>query len=130
MLFNKENRHKKELEKQRRKEKYDKVYALHEKADFLCYINDAYLEKYNGKEFMKLEGIVAKGTGCLEDTFLLFDCEGRKKGVITMEELFCGNDSVKQLEGGDKRVALYPREQEIPYRAGDILCKLIDEVDF
>lgn len=124
MIFNKENRHRKEIQRQKRKEKYDKVYALHEQADFLCYINDAYLEKYKGKEFMKLEGIVAKGTGCLDDTFLLFDCEGRQKAVITMEELFCGQESVKQLEGGDKRVALYPKEQEIPYRAGDILCKL------
>lgn len=129
MIFNKENRHRKEIQRQKRKEKYDKVYALHEQADFLCYINDAYLEKYKGKEFMKLEGIVAKGTGCLDDTFLLFDCEGRQKAVITMEELFCGQESVKQLESGDKRVALYPKEQEIPYRAGDILCKLNAEKD-
>lgn len=127
MFFDKENRQKKKIQKQKRKEKYDKVYALHEKAAFLCYINDAYPEKYDGVVSMKLEGVVAKGTGQLEDVFLLFDCEGRKKAVITMEELYCGNNSVNQLEGGDKRVALYPREQEVPYCAGDILCKLKDE---
>ena len=127
MFLNKDNRQKKKIQKQKRKEKYDKVYALHEKAVFLCYIDDAYPEKYDGMMSMKLEGVVAKGTGRLEDTFLLFDCEGRKKAVITMEELYCGSNSVKQLEGGDKRVALYPKEQEVSYSAGDILCKLEEE---
>ncbi len=127
MFFDKEYRHKKKIEKQKRKEKYAKVYALHEKAAFLCYINDAYPEKYNGVVSIKLEGVVVKGTGQLEDTFLLFDCEGRKKAVITMEELYCGSNSVNRLEGGDKRVALYPREQEVAYCAGDILCKLEGE---
>lgn len=124
MIFNKENRHRKEIQRQKRKEKYDKVYALHEQADFLCYINDAYLEEYKGGRFVKLEGLVAAGTGSLEDTFWLFDCEGRQKGQVTMDELYLGTDSVKQLTGGDKKVALYPKEQDIPYQAGDILCKL------
>ena len=114
---------KKDSEKQRRKEIYDRVYMLHEKATFLCYIEDAYLEKYEGKQYMKLEGTVAKGVGTVEDVFLLFNCNGRKKAEVTMEELFCGTNSVKQLEGGDKRVALYPKEQELPYQAGDMLCK-------
>lgn len=127
MFYDKAYRQKKKVEKQKRQEKYAKVYALHEKAVFLCYINDAYPEKYDGVVSMKLEGVVAKGVGQLEDSFLLFDCEGRKKAVITMEELYCGNNSVNQLEGGDKRVALYPREQGVPYCAGDILCKLKNE---
>ena len=109
-----------------RKQIYDRVYELHQQADFLCYINDAYPEKYNGSTYIKLEGIVAKGTGKLEDTYLLFDCNGRQKAEITMEELYLENNSVKQLQGGDKRAALYPREQEVNYQAGDILCKLSD----
>lgn len=111
-------------EKKHRKKAYDRVYSLHEKAEFLCYINDAYKEKFDGKESVKLEGMVAKGIGKLEDTYLLYDCEGNEKAEVTMEELYLGNDSVKQLEGGDKKIALYPREQGIAYKAGDILCKL------
>lgn len=122
-MFIKKNE-KKAIIQQKRKQKYDRVYALHEQADFLCYINDAYPEEYNGVVSMKLEGVVAKGKGKCSDTFQLFDCGGRKKADITMDELYLGNDSVEQLEGGDKRVALYPKQQEISYRAGDILCKL------
>ncbi|MCM1157720.1 MAG: hypothetical protein NC300_03425 [Bacteroidales bacterium] len=122
MMFGKKE--KKQAEQKKRQEAYERVYALHEQADFLCYINDVYPEEYKGESFIKLEGLVAKGRGTTEDTFLLVDCEGREKAAVTMEELYLGKDSVKVLEGGDKRVALYPREQEVPYRAGDILCKL------
>ncbi len=113
-----------EKEKEHRKKAYERVYSLHEKAEFLCYINDAYMEKFDGTESVKLEGMVAKGIGKLEDVYLLYDCEGNKKAEVTMEELYLGNNPVKQLEGGDKRVALYPKEQNIVYQAGDILCKL------
>lgn len=121
--MNQEKKKKKQQEKAKRKQIYDRVYAIHNESEFLCYINDAYLEKYNGKEYVKLEGVVAKGTGKVEDTYILFDCNGKHKAEITMEELYLGNNSVEQLEGGDKRVALYPREQNVAYRAGDILCK-------
>ncbi|MDE5863765.1 MAG: hypothetical protein K2H34_05410, partial [Lachnospiraceae bacterium] len=60
---------KKQQDRERRKQIYDRVYELHQQADFLCYINDAYPEKYNGSTYIKLEGIVAKGTGKLEDTY-------------------------------------------------------------
>lgn len=120
------NREKKQRESERRKRAYDRVYALHEQADFLCYVNDAYQEEYKGKSYIKLEGLVAKGIGRVEDVFFLFDCTGKKKGRITMEELYLGTNSVEQLEGGDKKVALYPREQNLDYQAGDILCKLKD----
>lgn len=121
MFWNREA-HKKE--KEHRKKAYERVYFLHEKAEFLCYINDAYMEKFDGAESVKLEGIVAKGIGKLEDVYLLYDCEGNKKAEVTMEELYLGNNLVEQLEGGDKRAALYPKEQDITYQAGDILCKL------
>ena len=124
MFLGKTAKQNRKLEKVHRKEIYSRVYDLHEKAEFLCYINEAYMERYNGRESIKLEGIVVKGVGKLQDTFWLYNCEGTKKADITMEELYLENNSVKQLEGGDKRVALYPREQEIPYRAGDILCKM------
>lgn len=120
--FEKQNQ--KKLQKKRRQENYDRVYALHEQAEFLCYINDVYKEKYQGRDFVKLEGLVAKGIGKTEDTYLLFSCYGVKKADVHMEELYNGNSKVKQLEGGDKRVALYPKEQDVFYKAGDILCKL------
>lgn len=128
MFENKQKQKRNKEEKKRREEAYSSVYFLHENAEFLCYINDAYTETYNGRVSIKLEGIVAKGTGCLEDTFLLFDCNGRQKAAITMEDLYCGSNRVNQLEGGDKRVALYPNEQEVDYRAGDILCKLSTKI--
>ncbi len=126
MFLNQTRKLKKQQDRERRKQIYDRVYELHQQADFLCYINDAYPEQYNDDTYIKLEGIVAKGTGKLEDTYLLFDCNGRQKAEITMEELYLENNSVKQLQGGDKRAALYPREQEVNYQAGDILCKLSD----
>lgn len=113
-----------QMKKRRKQAEYARVYALHEQAVFLCYINEAYMEEYQGRAFVKLEGLAAKGTAKVGDTFKLYDCKGRFKAEVTMEELYCGKDSVKQLEGGDKRVALYPVEQEISYCAGDILCKL------
>ena len=129
MFLNKEKSKRKNAERASRKKAYDRVYALHENAEFLCYINDAYHEKYNGSVSIKLEGTVAKGIGHFKDTFLLFDCNGRRKAVITMEELYCGSNRVEQLEGGDKLVALYPNEQEVDYLAGDILCILPNETN-
>jgi hypothetical protein len=108
--------------KKKRQENYDRVYRLHEQADFLCYIDEAYKENYKGTDYVKLEGVVAKGKGSVEDIFFLFDCNGREKGHTAMEELYVGNNLVKQLEGGDKKVALYPKEQNLNYRAGDLLC--------
>jgi hypothetical protein len=105
-----------------KKEAYRRVYELHQQAVFLCYIDDAYMEDNQGTSCVKLEGLVAKGTGTVQDTYLLYDCNGRQKAVITMEELYVGNQQVKQLAGGDKRVALYPVEQQVCYRAGDLLC--------
>lgn len=108
----------------RRKEAYDRVYSLHQQAEFLCYINDAYMETIDGQTSVKLEGLVAMGTGNLGDVFELYDCEGNKKAEITMDELYLGANSVERLEGGDKRVALYPKEQDVVYKAGDILIRL------
>lgn len=128
MFRMKSNRMSKKEETEKRQKIYDRVYALHEQADFLCYINDAYKEEYQGEHLMKLEGLVAKGIGKVGDTFFLYDCEGRKKAEITMDELYLGMNSVEQLEGGDKRAALYPKEQDVPYMAGDILCKLKTDI--
>lgn len=108
----------------KRNENYERVYKLHEQAEFLCYIDDAYMETYNGNEYVKLLGIVAKGKGMVSDRYQLFDCNGRKKADITMEELYVGTDKVEELNGGDKPVALYPKEQDISYIAGDILVKI------
>lgn len=47
MFWNREA-HKKE--KEHRKKAYERVYFLHEKAEFLCYINDAYMEKFDGAD--------------------------------------------------------------------------------
>lgn len=127
MLINNSKKQNKQLENERRIAAYDRVKKLHEDAGFLCYIDDAYMEKYNGKESMKLEGVVAKGIGLVTEQYSLYSCEGVFKANITIEEMYVGTNAVKQLEGGDKRVALYPVEQEIAYHAGDILCKLQEE---
>lgn len=124
MFFDKERQQKKRKEKERRRRAYDRIYSLHERADFLCYINDVYFEKFDGRVSVKLEGLIAKGTGRVSDVYSLYDCEGNHKAEVTMEELYLGNSMVEQLEGGDKKAALYPKEQGISYQAGDILCKL------
>ncbi len=114
--------YKKKME-ERRKKAYDRVYKLHQKATFLFYVNDAYIERYEGTDYVKLEGEVAKGKGRRKDSFELYDCEGRKKAGITMEEMYCGTDSVEEIEEDNRRIALYPREQDVPYQAGDMICK-------
>lgn len=126
MLFGERNskKDKRAAKQHKRQQQYDRVYALHEQAEFLCYINDAYVESYQGTEAVKLEGLVAKGKGSVEDTYFLYSCNGQKKAEITMEELYLGGNQVECLEGGDKRAALYPREQEVSYKAGDIVCIL------
>ena len=129
MFWNKDNKEKKQQEILRKQKMYDRVYALHEQAEFLCYIDDAYKEEYNGELFIKLEGLVAKGTGTCSDTFVLYDYAGRKKGEIMMEELYLGNEKVEQLECGDKKIALYPKQQDINYCAGDILCKIVQPIE-
>lgn len=126
MFLNKRKRQFRKLERMHRKEVNDRVYYLHKKAEFLCYIDEAFLEQYNSKESVKLEGFVAKGIGKLEDIFFLYDCDGNKKAEIMIEELYLGNNSVEQLESGDERVAIYPKDQKAAYRAGDLLCKFSD----
>ena len=79
------------------------------------------MENYNGKEYMKLLGSVAIGKGGVSDCYQLYDCNGRKKGTITMEELYVGANKVDELYAGDEPVALYPKEQDETYIAGDIL---------
>lgn len=123
IFHNRRKKEERQLKRSKQKEAYARVYALHEQADFLCYINDAYMEPYGGKDCIKLEGLVAKGTGKVTDTFRLYSCRGNFKAEITMVELYNGANPVEQIEGGDKRVALYPREQQVAYKAGDILCK-------
>ncbi|MDO5154778.1 MAG: hypothetical protein Q4D51_02330 [Eubacteriales bacterium] len=111
---------------EKKQQNYQRVYELHENAKFLCYIDDVYLEPYQGASCVKLEGVVAFGTGTVDDQYILCNCNGVKKADITMQELYVGNDSVQCLEGGDKRVALYPNEQDIAYKAGDLLYQKRD----
>lgn len=109
---------------QKRQENYDRVYQLHQDAEFLFYVEEAYKEDFEGQKYIKLEGVVAKGTADLEDSFVLFNCNGLQKGVITLEEMYIGKDRVNGLYAGDKRVALYPLQQDLPYKAGDFVCKM------
>lgn len=121
MIFRRKKNEKKEKQ-------YARVYELHEKSTFLCYIDDVYQEAYEGRSCVKLEGVVALGIGTVEDTYVLYSCTGKKKAEITVDEFYIKNDSVKQLEAGDKRVAIYPKDQDVAFCAGDMLCKLEDEM--
>lgn len=106
---------------------YDRVYQLHLDAEFLCYIEDAYIEREPERSSMKLEGIVVKGIGKKEDLFGLYNCNGIQKAVVRMEEFYSGKDKVDVLYAEDKKVALYPIEQDVPYKAGDFLCRMGEE---
>ena len=121
-MFGKKNR-----KKNQKNENYDRVYQLHQQAEFIFYVDDAYPETYKGSSYIKLLGIVAKGTALVSDTFFLYDCNGRKKADVTMEELYVAASKVEAVTGGDKPVALYPKEQDVDYKAGDILVKLKEE---
>lgn len=119
-MFGKQNL--KELKQQ----SYDRVYQLHEDAQFLCYIDEVYEEPFKGASYIKLEGVVAKGQGDITQSFELYSCNGRKKADVTMEEFYLGSDPVTCLYAGDKRIALYPKEQDVSYKAGDLLCRTKD----
>lgn len=100
---------------------YQRVYELHERAGFLFYVDDAYMEPYEGNSFIKLEGVVAFGKGFVSDSYVLCDCKGKEKAIVTIQDFYVGNQPVNCLEGGDKRVAIYPKEQDVSYCAGDYL---------
>ncbi|MBO5088872.1 MAG: hypothetical protein J6C01_09365 [Lachnospiraceae bacterium] len=124
MFWNRTDREKKKLEKQKRKEAYDRVYQLHQNAQFLCYINEAYTEEYDGDAVIKLEGSMTLGEGTAHEKYGLYDCKGRWKAELDIDEFYIGGDSVEKLEAADKRVAIYPKQQDVNYSAGDLLCKL------
>lgn len=124
MFWKRLDREKKKIEKAKKKEAYDRVLALHQNAQFLCYIDEVYTEEYNGVPVMKLEGIVALGKGTIHEKYSLYDCKGRLKTEIEIEEFYIGGDSVEELIAEDKKIAIYPKQQCENCCAGDVLCKL------
>lgn len=124
MFWKRNDREQKRLAKKKRKENYDRVYKLHEEAKFLCYIDDAYTEEFEGKECIKLIGSMASGEGTVQERYSLYSCEGRWKAEIEIDEFYVGADSVNKLESSDKTVAIYPKQQDVKYVVGDMLCKL------
>lgn len=124
MFWNRNDREQKRLAKKKRKENYDRVYKLHEDAKFLCYIDDAYTEEFEGKVCIKLIGSMASGEGTVQEQYSLYSCEGRWKAEIDIDEFYVGADSVDKLESSDKAVAIYPKQQDVKYMVGDVLCKL------
>ena len=123
MFWNDAKRQKKMLAKQKKKEAYDRVLQLHKQAEFLFYIDDAYLEEYEGNQCVKLEGAIASGEGLVKERYSLYDCEGRLKAEVEIDEFYVGAESVEKLVADDKNVVIYPKHQKVVYRAGDILCK-------
>lgn len=124
MFWNRKDREKKELAGMKKKKEYEKVYWLHQQASFLCYIDDVYTEEYGGSVCIKLEGTMASGEGMISDKFVLYDCRGRRKAAIEIDEFYVGADSVEKLDSSDDKIVIYPKQQEISYKTGDILCKL------
>lgn len=128
MFWNRADKEKKQLEKQRRKEDFDRVYKLHQNAQFLCYVNEAYTEEYNGDTVIKLEGCMASGEGTVHEKYGLYDCKGRLKAELDIDEFYVGTDSVTKLVADDKKVAIYPKQQNVNCKAGDLLCKLKEKL--
>ncbi len=124
MFWNRENREKKKLAKMKRQEAYDRVYKLHQDATFLCYIDEVCEEEYQGEQCIKLVGSMAIGEGTVEEQYSLYSCEGRWKATVDIDEFYIGADSVEKLESSDKVVAVYPKQRDISFKAGDILCRL------
>lgn len=124
MFWSRETQEKKKLAKQRRQEDYDRVYKLHKEAKFLCYIDEVCAEEYEGKMYKKLIGTMASGAGTVSEQYMLYSSRGRLKGMVDVEEFYIGADAVEKLECFDKTVVVYPRQQDLEYQSGDILCKL------
>ena len=124
MFWNRSDREKKKLERAKRKEAYDRVLQLHQNTQFLCYINEVYKEEYNGNQVIKLEGCMAAGEGTIHEKYGLYDCKGRLKKELDIDEFYVGGDSLEKLTAYDQKVAIYPKQQNVNYQAGDMLCKL------
>ena len=129
MFWSREEKEKKKLAKLKRQEAYDRVYKLHQEAEFICYIDEICEEEYQGELCVKLVGNIAMGEGTVQEQYSLYSCEGRWKGTVDIEEFYVGADKVNQLDGSDKQVAIYPKQRELAFKAGDILCKLRRKMD-
>lgn len=124
VFWKQKNSQSKRQQKEKRKQVYERVLQLHKHAAFLFYVDDVILELYHGQECVKLVGTVAIGNATLDQSYELYSCTGIKKADIEVEEFYVGADAVKILMAGDKTVAIYPRQSEVSYKAGDVLCKL------
>ncbi len=124
MFWNRKHNERKQLEKEKRKQTYERVLQLHENATFLFYVDDVIYESYQGEQCVKLVGTAAIGSATLEDMYVLYNYAGIKKADIQVEEFYEGADAVNTLIAQEKTVAIYPKQREISYKAGDILCKL------
>lgn len=124
MLWKSGDKERKKQKNIERKQNYDRVYQLHKDAMFLCYVDDVYMEEYKGDSYVKLEVMVAIGEGHIGEKYSLYDCKGRYKADVEIEEFYVGADSVDKLCASDSKVVIYPKQQNIVYKAGDVLCKL------
>lgn len=72
---------------------------------------------------------MGSGKGRVDEKYYLYDCDGNLKAELDIDEFYAGTNSVDILEAADRKVAIYPKQQNIRYKAGDILCKLKEEQD-
>lgn len=125
VFWNRKSNERRQLEKEKRRQTYERVLQLHKRASFLFYIDEVILESYVGKDCVKLVGNVATGSATVGEQFELYSCNGMKKADVHAEEFYVGADRVDALVAEEKTVAVYPIQNDIPYKAGDILCKLL-----
>lgn len=95
-----------------------RVLRLHETADFLMYIDDAYMREPYGQV---VTGVVAIGKSDLSPRFNVYSSEGIYVTSINIHDAYIKDNQVTTLEAGDKKVYFYPDEKNDKLIGGQLL---------
>ena len=98
-----------------------KVLKLHNDAEFLFYINDAYIR---GEYGQIVEGVGAIGSADITDTFSIYSAQGEYVCELHIRDAYVGDNEVKVIEAMDKKVSFYPTETDDRLMAGQLMIIL------
>lgn len=98
-----------------------KVMELHNNAEFLFYINDAYIR---GEYGQIVEGVGAIGSADIKDTFSIYSAQGEYICELHINDAYVSDNEVKVIEAMDKKVSFYPTKTNDRLMAGQLMVIL------
>jgi len=102
-------------------ERKKKVMELHNNAEFLFYINDAYIR---GEYGQIVEGVGAIGSADIKDTFSIYSAQGEYICELHINDAYVSDNEVKVIEAMDKKVSFYPTKTNDRLMAGQLMVIL------